>query len=317
MRHLLSPSSTTTHGAFSRELPPVLIVDSGDTVEVAVPDAGWHTFEQERPLSFEGMVKLPWEQPGVVGHCLIGPIAVRGAKAGMALEIRIDEVVPGSWGWGAGGGWDSPLNAALGLGEGAESCRIMWDLDRAAGLASNDFGDRVKLRPFPGVVGMPPPARGSHSTIPPRRWGGNLDCRELIAGASLFLPVPVDGGLLSLGDGHGTQGDGELSGIAIECPMEKLVVTLTLHPELSLSHPRAVTPAGRITFGVAPTLDRAASIAVDGMLSWMGEIWGLTRSRALALASLAVDLRVTQAVNGVLGAHAVLVEDRLVQVGPG
>ena len=136
-----------------------------------------------------------------------------------------------------------------------------------------------------------------------------------MAGSSLFLPVPVDGGLLSLGDGHGAQGDGELSGIAIECPLQTLTVTLVLHADLSLSYPRAVTPAGRITFGVAPTLDRAASIAVDGMLQWMGELWGLSRARALQLASMAVDLRVTQAVNGVLGCHAVLVEDRVLSVG--
>jgi len=315
MRHSLSPGPTTLHGVFSRDLRPVLTIDSGDTVEVAVPDAGWHEFAMTRPLRWERMKKVAADPGPGAGHCLIGPIAVRGAQPGMTLEIRIDEVVPTSWGWGAGGGWDSPLNSALGLGEGADNCRVMWEVDAAGGVATNQFGDKVRLRPFPGVVGMPPPGVGSHSTVPPRKWGGNLDCRELVAGASLFLPVPVAGGLLSLGDGHGAQGDGELSGIAIECGLERLVVTVVLHEDLRLSHPRAETPAGRITFGVAPTLDRAAVIATDGMLEWMGELWDIGRARALQLASLAVDLRVTQAVNGVVGVHAVLVEDRIQAVG--
>ncbi len=315
MRHRLSPGPSTLHGVFSRDLPPVLTVDSGDTVEVAVPDAGWHEFAMERPLRWAAMRKVAADPGPGAGHCLIGPVQVRGAKPGMTLEVAIEEVVPTSWGWGAGGGWDSPLNSALGLGEGAGNLRVMWEVDVARGVATNDFGDGVRLRPFPGVVGMPPPAPGNHSTVPPRQWGGNLDCRELVAGARLFLPIPVEGGLISFGDGHGAQGDGELSGIAIECGLERLVVTLTLHEGLRLSQPRAETPVGRITFGVAPTLDRAAVIATDGMLEWMGELWGLSRPRALLLASMAVDLRVTQAVNGVVGVHAVLAEDRLEAVG--
>jgi acetamidase/formamidase len=311
VQHVLEPSPETTHGVFSRELAPIRAVRSGDSLRIAVPDAGWHRIVQPRPLTYEGLHKVGYEPRGSIGHCLIGPFAVEGAKPGMTLEVQIDEVVPGDWGWGAAGGWDTPLNTALDLGEGADDCRLIWELDVSGGRATNQFGDRVALRPFAGVIGMPPPARGLHSTIPPRRWGGNLDCRELVAGARLFLPVPVEGALLSLGDGHGAQGDGELSGIAIECPLERLDVTLVLHETLSLPQPRAQTPAGPITFGIAPTLDRATATAVDGMLRWMGERWGLGRARALALASLAVDVRVTQCVNGVVGAHALLVEDRL------
>jgi acetamidase/formamidase len=309
MKHVLEPSGATTHGVFSRDIAPVLTVDSGDSVQVSVPDAGWHTMEQSRPLAYDGMRKVDYEPEGAVGHCLIGPIWVRGAEPGMTLEIAIDRVDSGSWGWGAAGGWDTPLNATLGLGEGTEDCRLMWELDGTR--ARNQHGDVVAMRPFPGVIGMPPPARGAHSTIPPRRWGGNMDCRELIAGARLFLPIPVRGGLLSLGDGHGAQGDGELSGIAIECPLARLDVTVTLHSDLRLAHPRAETALGPTTFGVAPTLDLATAIAVDGMIGWMSERWGISRARALALASLVVDVRVTQVVNGVVGAHAVLAEDRL------
>ena len=297
------------HGAFAPGREAALLVDPGDSVTVSVLDAGWHLLDQVRPLDYEAMVQLaerPTESLG--GHCLIGPIGVRGARAGQVLEVRIQEVVPGTWGWGAAGGWDTPLNVALGLGAGSEEARLIWEIDGAR--ATNGHGDVVQIRPFPGVIGMPPPDPGFHSTIPPRRWGGNLDCRELIAGSSLFLPIPVDEALLSVGDGHACQGDGELSGIAVECGLQRLTIELHLH-DRTLAMPRAETPAGRITFGVAETLDAAAVLAVDGMLGWMHELWGLPRARALALASLCVDLRVTQAVNGVVGCHAILVEDRI------
>ena len=84
----------------------------------------------------------------------------------------------------------------------------------------------VEPAPFLGVIGMPPPEPGIHSTVPPRRFGGNIDCKLLVAGTTLFLPIPVDGALVSLGDGHGAQGDGEVSGTAIECPIESALVTL-------------------------------------------------------------------------------------------
>ena len=86
----------------------------------------------------------------------------------------------------------------------------------------DDRGAEVSLAPFLGVVGMPPPEPGVHSTIPPRRFGGNIDCKELVAGTTLYLPVPVDGALLSAGDGHAAQGDGEVSGTAIECPLDRV-----------------------------------------------------------------------------------------------
>lgn len=310
--HTIEPSARTLHGHFSRDRAPVLTVDSGDRVTVRVPDAGWHAFQQPRPLSFEGMKPfLAAPKPPGVGHCLVGPIAVRGARRGQTLEVEIEEVVPADWAWGAAGGWDTPLNSALGMGETGANCTLMWQRDPDRGVWVNQHGDAVRERPFPGVIGMPPPAPGRHSTVPPRRWGGNLDCRELVAGSRLFLPIPIDGAFVSLGDGHGAQGDGEVSGIAVECCLEELTVTLRVHEDLTIDHPRAETPAGPITLGVGQSLDRATAVAVDGMIQWMQERWGLSRPRALALASVAVDLRVTQAVNGVVGVHALLREDRL------
>ena len=171
----------------------------------------------------------------------------------------------------------------------------------------NQHGHAVALRPFLGVLGMPPPEPGEHSTIPPRRWGGNLDCRELVAGATLFLPVPVAGALLSAGDGHARQGDGEVGGTAIECPMARVELRLDLRRDLPVGGPVALTPDGSwLTMGLGATLDEAAHRALDAMFALLGERHGLSRAEAVALASVVVDLRVTQLVNQVVGAHAVL-----------
>jgi acetamidase/formamidase len=160
-------------------------------------------------------------------------------------------------------------------------------------------------------MGMPPDEPGNHPTYPPRFCGGNIDCKELIAGSTLFLPIPVDGGLFSVGDGHAVQGDGEVGCPALECPMDVVDLTLTVHEDIKLSMPRAKTPTAWITMGFHEDLNEATIIALDGMLNLMKELFGYERKEALALASLVVDLRITQIVNGVRGVHAVLPHDAI------
>ncbi|HEX6816768.1 MAG TPA: acetamidase/formamidase family protein [Ktedonobacterales bacterium] len=185
-------------------------------------------------------------------------------------------------------------------------------LDRETMIGRNQHGQTVKLRPFMGVMGMPPDESGLHPTAPPRVTGGNIDCKELVAGSSLYLPIAVPLGLFSTGDGHAVQGDGEVATTALECGMELVDMTFTLHPELSLTTPRATTSAGRITFGFHSDTHEAAMIALEAMLDWMGELYALERREALALASLAVDLHVTQLVNAdVRGVHAILPDDAI------
>ncbi len=170
----------------------------------------------------------------------------------------------------------------------------------------DQYGHTVALRPFMGVMGMPPAAPGLHSTAPPRVTGGNLDCKELVEGSTLYLPIAVPGGLFSVGDGHARQGDGEVCITAIECPMECVELTFQLHPTLQLTTPRAHTPAGWITFGLDEDLNEAALVALEAMVDLMVQIYGLDRHEALGLASVVVDLRITQMVNGTCGVHAVL-----------
>jgi acetamidase/formamidase len=294
----------TLHGHFSRELEPVVEVRSGDMIRFATLDAGWGL----EPPRLDGSERRRFEprDPELdEGHALIGPVAVAGAQAGMTLEVRIEAVRVGPFGLTVAGGWPSALNDRLDVSAG-ESRVLAWELDADAGTGRDQDGRAVELAPFLGVLGMPPPEPGVHPTGPPRVWGGNLDCKELVAGTTLFLPVPVDGALFSAGDGHARQGDGEVSSTAIECPLERVELGLVLREDFELRRPVARTPESWIAFGLGDTLDVAMGEAVDGILAVMGRELGLERRDALALASVVVDLRVTQVVNGVLGVHAVL-----------
>ncbi len=302
MIHEIPLERRTLHGHFSRDLPPVVTVEGGDTVAFACLHAGWNVALDEK---FE-----PRDDELDAGHALIGPIEVRGARRGQTLEVCIEEVRVGTWGATYAGGWATSLNDRLGVSDG-KTCVLRWSLDAGAGLGRDLEGREVELRPFPGVLGMPPAEPGVHSTGPPRRWGGNIDCKELVAGTRLLLPIPVDGALFSAGDGHARQGDGEVSQTAIECPLDRLELTLAVLEEPELETPIAWTPEAWLTFGFEEDLDEAAAMATDAMLQLMGRELKLGRRDALALASLVVDLRVTQIVNGVKGVHAVLAHDAI------
>jgi len=303
--HSIIPMRATLHGAFSRNATPILTIESGDTVVFQTLDAGWNLgalwagYPPDKERKFE-----PRDPVLDNGHCLCGPIQISGAKSGMTLEIRIGEIVPGGWGWTAGGGWPCEVNERLGMVE--STVTLEWNIDATEMKARNQYGHEVSLRPFLGVMGMPTDEEGLLPTPPPRRTGGNLDCKELISGTTLFLPIEVDGGLFSAGDGHGVQGDGEVSVTALECPMERAELTFYLRPDITLKMPRARTPEGWLAFGLHPDLNEAAYIALEGILDLMTEQYELDRLQAVALASLTVDLRITQIVNGVKGVHAVL-----------
>jgi acetamidase/formamidase len=284
--HEIPLERRTQHGHFSRDLPPVLDVAPGDSVRFRVLNAGWR-WDPDCEFFPERDAKLD------EGHALVGPIVVQGARAGGVLSVRIDELRPHDWG--------------VTFGDGQ---MFVWSLDADAGVATGS-GTTVRLAPFLGVIGMPPGEPGVHSTGPPRRFGGNIDCKELVAGATLFLPIPVDGALVSLGDGHGAQGDGEVSGTAIECPLEHAQVTLDLVDDLELEWPIARTAGAWITFGFDEDVDVAVEHAVESMLDLMERELGVSRPHALALASVTVDVRITQFVNGVKGAHAVLRDEAI------
>ena len=303
--HTLEPAPGTVVEVFDRDAPPVLTVDPGDALRVRTLDASGYLSPQRFPGDRPPRMFEPSR-----GHCLAGPIAVRGAEPGTVLAVTVDALRPDAWGWTVAGGLDNPLNRSLGVVD-AEPSWLLWDLDADSGVGTTTDGFRRPLAPFLGVVGVAPAEPGQHSTIPPRaQGGGNLDCRELVAGSTLYLPVLVPGALLSLGDGHAAQGDGEVGGTAVECGMTtELVVDVV--PPLPVDGICAVTPTARITFGFDADLNAATTEALGSMLTWMSASYGVGRATALALASAAVDLRVTQVANTTWGVHAVLPHDAL------
>ena len=298
----IEANENTLHGFFSRDLPPVLTIDPGDTVVFKTIDAEWGLenftvtlVDPEAGPPPRNTANTNIEGPR--GHALCGPVFIRGAEPGMTLAIHIESIRPGKWGWTVGG--KTPEGQVIHL----------WDLDTVHYYAHNQHGHQVALNPFMGVMGMPPAESGQHSTQPPRITGGNIDCKELIEGTILYLPIAVTGGLFSTGDGHAAQGDGEVSRTAIECPIEEARLTFQLHPEMTITTPRAWTRTCWLTFGFDESLNVAAQIALDAMLDLMVEQRGVTRADALALASVVMDLRITQIANKVFGVHAVLAHD--------
>jgi acetamidase/formamidase len=277
--HELLLEQRALHGYFSPDLEPVLEIDPGDSVRITVPNSLWYLDARE---------EFPRDRELHSGHALAGPIAVRGARAGQTLAITIDEMGWTSWGF-------TP----------SEDGGVHWDLAGGSGRA---LGREVELAPFLGVIGMPPPEPGRHSTRPPRRWGGNIDCKELVVGSTLYLPIPLDGALLSAGDGHAAQGDGEVAGWAIETPVE-VRLTLDVENDLPLEWPIARTPDAWLAFGFDEDLDQAARFALAGILGVMKRELGVSGGDALVLAGVGVDLRITQIVNETQGVHAVLRDD--------
>jgi acetamidase/formamidase len=300
--HHLEAAPETTADVFDPSHEPVLTVDPGDTITVSSLDASGYLERQTTPGE-----TVPRMFEVRRGHCLTGPIAIRGAQPGDMVALTLVGIRPGEWGWTTAGAADTPVTRRLGLTADAPEW-LLWELDADRGTATESRGFARSLAPFLGVMGLSPAASGEHSTIPPRPGsGGNIDCRDLVAGSTLYLPVSVPGALLYLGDGHAAQGDGEVGGTAIECPMTTEAI-LDVVRDRPLRTIHAETPSGRITFGFDADLNAAMGDALDAMVEWMTVLYGITRTTALALASTVVDLRITQVANRTWGVHAVLPE---------
>ncbi len=305
MKHRIELKSEHLHSSFNSTYQPILKVRSGDTLETQTPDIEWGYSAAEGE---ERVIYSSREQEEKLGHPLIGPIEIEGARPGMVLEVRIDENIPGWYGRNWAGGTPAWQNEKLGIAN-SERLQVDWELNREqmtgkCAMAGTEFS--VALSPFLGLIGLAPGAPGTHRTAPPYRTGGNIDCKELVKGSSLFLPIEVDGAMLSFGDGHALQGDGENSGTAIECPMDHVALTVVLHEEMTLRMPKAKTPAGWVTFGFDEDLNEAAATALDEMIGLIQDFHSVSKTQATALASVAVDLHITQIVNGVKGVHALL-----------
>jgi acetamidase/formamidase len=305
--HRLDAGPDTVHwGFFDATLKPLLTVDPGDTIVISTVSGA----PGQMPPAASGLAVPPAlpaihqsVTPRLNGpHILTGPVAVRSAKAGQVLEIRIKSIEPNyDWGYNV----IRPLAGAL--PDDFEKSRLIHiPLDRARMVGKLPWGLELPLKPFFGIMAVAPPmAWGAVASPPPRRNGGNMDNKELVAGTTLYLPIHVDGALFSVGDGHGAQGDGEVCITAIETG---LIGTFELHvrDDMKLEWPLAETPTHVITMAFDPDLDDAVVIALREMIKLICARTGISREDAYTLCSLAADLRVTQVVNGAKGIHIML-----------
>jgi acetamidase/formamidase len=306
--HELKASPTTVHrGFFDATLKPVLTIDSGDIVRLETASGNPRFFESIGVPKEKIPAELYAVFDGVEGanrgdHTLNGPIAVRGAQPGDMLEIRIRSVdvrLP------IAGQSFVPNRGLLPEDFPYEKARVLWiDLDKKT--VEYAPGVHVPVKPFWGVIGVAPPlSMGRVPSGPPNIFGGNLDNRDLGAGSTLFLPVHVPGALLSFGDGHAAQGHGEVCLSAVETSLRG-EVQIVLHKGRRLRWPRAETATHYMTMGLAADLDDATKIATREMLDLIVETKGLSREDAYMLASAAMDLIVTQVVDGTKGIHAMM-----------
>ncbi len=305
--YILSPSPTTVAwGNYWSETPPVLRIRSGDYVRVhtlitSTPDrlveAGLPPDQVEKELRDVQTIK----DRGPGGHVLTGPIYIEEAEPGDVLEIHIQSIelaIP--YGYNAIG-----QNGFL-SDEIFERKMKIVPLDREKMLGHFAEGIDIPLHPFFGSMGLAPPKEaGRWNSAPPWIHAGNLDNKELVAGTSLFIPVHVKGALFEIGDGHAAQGNGEVDITAIETSL-KGTLQFIVHKGKKQGWPRAETPTHIITMGCDRDLNAATHIAVREMITYLMEEKKLSKADAYMLASVAVDVNITQLVDGNVGVHAML-----------
>ena len=306
--HELRATTRTVHrGFFDASLKPVLTINSGDIVKLETASGNPRYFEQlgvpkeKIPAELYDVFE-DVDNAGRGDHTLTGPIYINDAQPGDMLEIRIRSIdvrLPI-----AGQGF-VPNRGLLPEDFPNGKDRVLW-LDLKKKTVEYAPGVVVPLKPFWGVIAVAPPqAMGRVPSGPPNVFGGNMDNRDLVGGTTLYLPVFVPGALLSIGDGHAAQGYGEVCLSAIETSL-KGEIQVVLHRNKSLKQPRAETPTHFMTMGLSMDLDEATKIATRDMLDWIVDMKGLSREDAYMLASAAMDLVVTQVVDGTKGIHALM-----------
>ncbi|HEY9820603.1 MAG TPA: acetamidase/formamidase family protein [Candidatus Sericytochromatia bacterium] len=317
--HILKASCQTVHlGGFSHQLKPALIVDSGDSIEVETY-TGFYIYDKAppeflTPEFLEICQHLPPERKvGQGPHLLTGPIYVKDAEPGDVLEVKLEAISPRlpvgfnaiRSGWGA-------------LPQQFTESRLRFiglDLEKGVAEFPSGSGIQIPLQPFFGILGVATP-QSSRSSVPPGSYGGNIDNRELQAGSKLFLPVFVPGALLSIGDGHSAQGDGEINVTAIETSMNG-TLQINLRKDLKLTSPLAETPTDMITMGFGETLDEALESALKQMITFLEHFAGLSSEDAYVLCSIAVNFHITQVVNSPQkGVHGMLPKSILPKAMP-
>ena len=341
-RHVLPATPDTCYwGYIDRDQPPCLVVDDGDIIEVQA--VTHHAGDAPDLLMDEGITAI-WDAiaedtrgPGV--HILTGPIHVRGAEPGDTLAVRIISMTPRMpYGSNLAANWGLLYDTygkeritIYGLdghdeadGASTTTASPMFGFDFPARpvahppgappgphpAARQPFGREVSVpvRPHFGVMGVAPAVSGRLSSIPPGTFGGNVDNWRVGPGSTMCYPVAVPGANLFVGDPHFAQGDGEICGTAIEASLDAVIQVSVLRG-VGATAPLLETDTHWFTHGFGGDLDEAMRMAAEQMLWLMRCHLGLSADEAYSLASVAIDLGVTQVVDGTLGCHAALARD--------
>jgi acetamidase/formamidase len=281
---------------WNKDFTPAVVAKPGETIHFECLDSSGGQIGPDATLDTLNNLDFGKINP------VSGPVYVEGAKPGDALKVTIRRFEPSGHGWTA----NIPGFGLL-ADQFADSALHVWSYDaNSMAPALYGPGGRVPLKPFAGTIGVAPAEPGTHSVVPPRRVGGNMDIRDLTSGVTLYLPVEVDGALFSIGDTHAAQGDGEVCGTAIESQMN-VEATIELVKDARLKTPRFTTsePVTRhldgagyeVTTGIGPDLMTGARESVMRMVDLLGAEHGLSAVDAYMLCSVCGDLRISEIVD--------------------
>jgi acetamidase/formamidase len=286
--------SGRVHYRWDNTHPPIIEIESGDAILYDLQEVSGGQITQSSTAADLGRMDFDRVYP------LVGPVFVKDARRGDVLAVDILDLQPADWGW-------TSIIPGLGLltEEFPEPYLKIWNLSaRTHAALRPDI--RIPLAPFLGTMGVAPEDPGSFPVMPPGKFGGNMDIRHLNVGATLLLPVWVEGALFSCGDAHAVQGDGEVCISAIETPM-RARLRLRVRKGVSLPSPQFTTPGPLTskfdgqgyyaTTGIAPDLMQGAKAAVRAMVDHLVRTYQLARQDAYVLCSVAADLKISEIVD--------------------
>ena len=288
---------TTQWGWFDNAQPPVLKVESGDTI---VLETMMHSHNQVVPgRTIEEIKKLRTDHPGRGPHTITGPIYVNGAEPGDVLKVRLNKIVPRAYG--------TSFNVPGMFGQFPKEypdgqVKFLY-LDWDKKVTEFVPGVFVPLKPFPGTLGVARKEPGRYSTVPPGEFAGNMDIRDFVEGTTLYVPVHVAGALLWTGDSHAAQGNGEVSLTAIETAYKELSLTVEVVKTMKLDMPRIETPKSWITMGFDADLNKALDIVKEQTAKFLAEQRKIPVEQAAGLMHQVSDCRISQVVNIKKGIH--------------
>ena len=301
---LRATPETVIVGYYDATAKPVLRIQPNDTVQIEALGVGtletWTGAGLPESKLEAARVAIAKATP-IRGHILTGPIFIEGAEPGDTLELQILKIQPVFPYAYNGMGRNGVLAAEFPKG----GRRIIpLDLKRKVALFAPNV--EIPLSPFYGSMGVaPPPAMGRVSSSPPGIYAGNLDNKRLVAGTKLFIPIHVPGALFQVGDGHAGQGDGEVDQTGLETSLTG-TFRFVLHKGKTMKWPRAETPTHYIAMGLDPDVNVAIKLATIEALEFLVAEKGLSKDDAYMLISCAVDLHITQLVDGTKGVHAMI-----------